>query len=103
MKENIENRSLNYIQALIYTERDCDPSIGEYSLIITGFVGSLDLSSDGGVDDITLIKDAIENNVDFLALPAEGFTDVLLRESGEWEGESWHKYYEVERIVMNSA
>ena len=102
-REQLEDRSVNYVQALIQTENDCDPSIGEYSLSITGFVGSLDLSSIGGVDDISLIKDAIENHVDFVSLPPEGWTEVLLKESGEWDDVFWHKYYEVVSVVMNAA
>jgi len=102
-KQRLEDRSVNYVQALIQTESDCDPSIGEYSLSITGFIGSLDLSSGGGTDDISLIKDAIENHVDFTSLPPEGWTEVLLKESGEWEDSFWHKYYEIASVVMNAV
>lgn len=102
-REQLEDRSVNYVQVLIHTESDCDPSIGEYSLSIIGFIGSLDLSSAGGADDISLIKEAIENHIDFVSLPPEGWTEVLLRESGEWEDVFWHKYYEIEQVVMNAA
>lgn len=102
-RELIEDRSVNYAQALIQTESDYNPSIGEYSLSITGFTGSLDLSSSGGTDDISLIKDAIENHVDFLSLPPEGWTEITLKESGEWDDVFWHKFYVIENIVMNAA
>jgi hypothetical protein len=102
-RQLLEDRSVNYVQALISTEQDCDPSIGEYSLSIIGFIGSLDLSSVGGVDDISLIKEAIENHIDFTRLPNEGWTEILLKESGEWEDVFWHKYYEIERIVKNES
>jgi len=102
-RELMVDRSVNYVQALIQTESDCDPSIGEYSLSITGFTSSLDLSGHGGTDDISLIKNAIENHVDLLRLPPEGWTEVTLRESGEWEDVFWHKFYVIENIVMNVA
>jgi hypothetical protein len=97
--QRIEDRSINFVQVFISTEHDCDPHEGEYSLVLGSFIGGLDLSSIGGVDDISLIKDCIENNLESLNLPAEGTTEVVLRESGEWEGYNWHKYYEIERAV----
>ena len=100
IKQNIENRPINYVSILLNTEKDCDPSDGEYSLVIISFIGSLDLSSYGGVDDISLIKESIENNIDFSKLPEEGTTEIILKESGEWEGLFWHKYYEIERFCI---
>ena len=97
--QRIEDRSINFVQVFIRTEHGCDPHEGEYSLVLGSFIGGLDLSSTGGVDDISLIKDCIENNLESLNLPAEGTTEVVLRESGEWEDVFWHKYYEIERVV----
>ena len=97
--QRIEDSSINFVQVFVETELDCDPSEGEYSLTIISFIGSLDISSIGGVDDISLIKDCIVNNLDALKLPPEGATEVVLRESGEWEDVFWHKYYEIERVV----
>lgn len=102
-KENIEDRSVNYVSVNITLESGCDPEDGEYGLHITSFIGSLDLSSYGGVDDISLIKEAVENDVDFSKFPKEGTVKVILKESGEWEGYSWHKYYNVERVTVFEA
>ena len=97
--QRIEDRSINFVRVFIHIEHDCDPHEGEYSLVLGSFIGDLDLSSIGGVDDISLIKDCVENNLESLNLPPEGATEVVLRESGEWEGYNWHKYYEIERVV----
>lgn len=83
----------NIVNVTMFLESGCDPSDGEYGLNITQFIGALDISAAGGVDDITLIKDAIENNIDFSALPKEGFVEIRLKESGEREDVFWHKYY----------
>jgi hypothetical protein len=96
-KQILNEGAVNYIEVYIYTELGCKPSDGEYSMAINSFFGSLDISSAGGVDDVSLVKDCIENNLDEIKLPVEGCTQVILKESGEWEDLFWHKYYEVER------
>jgi hypothetical protein len=98
--EKIEDRTINFIEVCIYTELGCDLNEGEYSIIINSFIGTLDISSIGGVDDISLIKDCIENSLDDIQLANEGCTQLILKESGEWEGYSWHKYYEVHRVCV---
>lgn len=97
MKNTIDNPI--YVRVAITTESGCDATDGEYSLELTGFTGALDIDSPGGVDDISLIKEAIEDHVDFSSLPKEGITLVTLRESGEWEDVFWHKYYVVEHTL----
>ena len=98
-KQKIESRQVNYVQVMITVESGCDPKEGEYGVEICGFIGSLDISSVGGVDDISLIKEAIEEHVDISEFPKEGQLEVILKESGEWEDMFWHKYYVVERIA----
>lgn len=102
-KEKIEDRSVNYVSINIALESGCDPEDGEYGLYITSFIGSLDLSSHDGVDDISLVKEAVENDIDFSKFPEEGTVKVILKESGEWEGYSWHKYYAIERMTVFDA
>ena len=101
--QRIADRSVNYVEVCIYTELGCNPSEGEYNMVVNSFIGSLDISSIGGVDDVSLIKDCIENNLDEIKLPKEGCTQVILKESGEWEDVFWHKYYEIERVVAFEA
>lgn len=98
-REQLTDRVINYVSVLIYTESGCYPEDGEYSLVISSFIGSLDINSPGGADDVSLIKECVENNIDFTKLPKEGITEVILKESGEWEDVLWNKYYIVERIV----
>ena len=97
-KERIEDRAVNYVEVCIYTESGCNVEDGEYSMRIISFIGTLDISSIGGVDDISLVKACIEENLDDLRLPEEGCAQVILKESGEWEDNHWLKYYELERV-----
>lgn len=85
----------NIVEVMIGTELGCDIEEDEYSIHISGFLGSIDLSQPGGTDDASLIKDCIDNNIHLLKLPEEGHTRVILIESGEWEGFGFHKYYEI--------
>lgn len=98
--ERIEDRPVNYVSVVIYTEAGCDPLKDEYTAIVASFVGSLDISSPGGVDDVSLVKEAIANSIEDFNLPEEGVTQVVLKESGEWEDVFWHKYYIVERVCI---
>lgn len=102
-REQLHERPINYVCVVIYTEEGCSPEEGEYGLSLCSFIGALDLSAPGGTDDIQLVKDAVENEIDFKLLPIEGETEVILRESGEWEDVFWHKYYEVKRVTMMEA
>lgn len=97
--QKLESREVNIVQVAINVESGCNPHDGEYSLHICGFIGSLDLSSYGGVDDVSLIRDCVENNLDEINLPSEGTCILTLEESGEWEGFNWLKYYIVKRCV----
>lgn len=96
--ERLEDRPINYISVQLTIESGCNPNEGEYGLYISSFIGCLDICSAGGVDDITLAKECIDNDLDFEKLPNEGHAEIILKESGEWEGYSWHKYYEIERF-----
>ena len=88
----------NYVKAVVSLTTE---STSDYYVCIDSFIGNLDISSSGGADDISLIKDCINNNLEDWAikLPAEGFCEILLKESGEWEGMGWHKYYEIENVM----
>jgi len=79
--QQLEDRSVNFVEVCIYTELGCDPSEGEYSMI----------------------KDCIENNFEEIELAKEGCTQVILKESGEWEDVFWHKYYVIERVCAFEA
>ena len=97
--ERLEDREVNTVEVTIGVESGCNPFDGEYSLHIAGFIGALDIGAVGGVDDVSLIKDCIENNLEELPLPEEGHCSVTLEESGEWEDVFWHKYYIVKKAV----
>ncbi len=100
-REQLKDRQLNYISIFLNTESGCNALKGEYTLCIESFIGVLDISS--VVDDIVLVKECIENHFDFSLLPEEGTTEIILKESGEWEDVFWHKYYEIERVCVFAA
>ena len=95
---------MNIVNVSIQTESGCDPLEGEYIAHITGFVGTLDITQVGGLDDATLIKECIDNAImcNDINLCEEGFEEVRLIESGEWEDVFWHKYYVIMPEVDNS-
>jgi hypothetical protein len=91
------------VDVVIQTESGCDPSDGEYTALITGFVGALDITAVGGTDDATLIKEAVDEAImnNDIELCEEGFKEVRFIESGEWEDVFWHKYYVLMPEVNN--
>lgn len=98
--QELKDRPINYVSLVISLESGCNPQDGEYSLHLGSTSGALDLNSVGGVDDITLIKECIEEYILSTEFPDEGYVDVMLKESGEWEGWNWQKYYELERACI---
>lgn len=99
---DIRDRSVNTVSVHITLESGCDWREGEYNLTLNGLLGSLDLNTLGGVDDITLIQDAVFDVLeDKIGDRCEGCLELTLQESGEWEGYNWHKYYIVIRSVFH--
>lgn len=101
-RQKLSDRPVNIIPVWITTESGCDPEQGEYSLYISNFIGSLNINAPGGVDDISLVIQAIQE-MDFSKLPSEGNTQVILEESGEWEDVFWNKYYVIKRVCCIEA
>ena len=100
-RQRLEDREINYVNLTIRCDPGCKMKHGEYSIEINAFIGVLDLSSYGGVDDISLIKEEIEEFMSKVEFPEDSFVcSVVLRESGEWEDVFWHKYYKVERYII---
>lgn len=95
----MKNMPMNIVRVGIHLEEGCDWEKGDYSLHLEGFIGSLDLNRAGGVDDINLIKDAVENELeDIIRCKGVGYFSMTLREDGEWEDVFWHKYYTVVEV-----
>ena len=94
---------MNIVNVAIQTESGRDPLEGEYTACITSFVGALDITAAGGSDDVTLIKEAVDDAImhNEIQLCEEGFEEVRLMESGEWEDVFWHKYYVIMPEVNN--
>ena len=94
---------MNIVDVIIHTESGCNPLDGEYTAFITNFVGALNLTAFGGVDDATLIKEAVDEAImnNDIELCEEGFKEVRFQESGEWEDVFWHKYYVIMPEVKN--
>lgn len=100
MSVGSDTRTWNFVTVEIQTESGCDWRKDEYGMRITGVLGSLELQSPGGSDDVSLIRDCIENNFDFEQMPAEGIATVVLRETGEREDVFWNKYYVIEHCCI---
>lgn len=97
VKARLEDRTINYVGVSICIEKDCNVQEGEYSIAITGFIGGLDINSPGGVDDISLIKECVDEYILNSNYSGDLVIDLILKESGEWEDVFWNKYYIVER------
>lgn len=97
-KQGIGDRRINTVAVLVTTEDDCDPKEGEYDLTVSQIIGELDIRSLGGRDDVSLIQEAISEWIGTADLPEHGITEVVLRESGEWQDVYWVKWYEVDRV-----
>jgi hypothetical protein len=78
----------NTVRAIVFTEKDCDPKDGEYSVFIQQIIGLF------GEDDYGLVKEAINECLDDLDLFPEGWCEVTLIETGEQQDVFWHKYYQ---------
>jgi len=78
--KKIETPTSNIIvEVELQTENGCNPYEDEYTLSLIGFVsGSLNINQIGGYDDITLIKDAIQENLNDFKFPIEGHVNVVL-------------------------
>jgi hypothetical protein len=100
-KQKLEDREINYVKVGILTEMYDAEECDSYNLEILELIGSLNINLAGGLDDISLIKECIENNLEMIDLPEEGFTVILLKESGEWEDVFWNKYYEIISIFKH--
>lgn len=87
-----------YAQVIMTIESGCNVQDGEYSLKIVGLCGALCIDVPGGVDDAHLITECIQDHFDFNEAPAEGCVHFIVRESGEREDMSWHRYFEIERF-----
>lgn len=98
-KQRIETRSVNYVNLMLRVELGHE--VDEYTIELTGILGNLDIWTRDGADDISLIRECIESNINELKLPKEGWVDVVLKESGEWQDVFWCKWYEIERVVVN--
>lgn len=98
--ERLEDRPLQYAEVYLSKEPGSVAEDREYSICLTGFIGGLSLSNNGGQDDAYLITDCIENDALDQIPDSAANVCIVLRESGEWEGFSWHKYFEVSRITV---
>lgn len=67
----------------VHVDCGCSAEKDEYSINITGLCGQLDISSFGGVDDVSLIVACLKNHAELEKLPTASITTFVLRETGE--------------------
>ena len=97
--QRIEDRPINIVTMTVFLEEGCSFDLGEYSLEMTGLIGSLSLSNKFGSGDMDLIKERVEEDLLEHGLEPGRPLLITLEESGEWEDVHWHKYYKVTRRV----
>ena len=101
----IEDRVINYVGVRLRAETDADIEAGEFTTHIDSVIGSLNtcpIHTRNGVDCVSLINECIRENMEEIMLYPGSSAFVVLRESGEWEGWRWLKYYVVERVNVFS-
>ena len=87
------DRVMKKVDVLLWLDKGCSKSEGEYSIHLQSFSEPLEIGQPGGVDDVSLILNCIANGVDEIELPEETCVCVSLEESGEREDVFWNKYY----------
>lgn len=92
--QQLEDMQLNKVRCQVEVNED-----EEKYVKIIGFTGLLDISNYGGVDDISLIKDCINECDDLTHINDDTVYVVDVSESGEWEDVFWNNYYVVDKII----
>lgn len=96
----------NFAIVHLRTDAGCNPLKGEYSISLVSMLMPLQIGGGTG-DDVPLIEDCIAEAIHSKGykLPAEGLTEIRLKESGELEGYDWYKYYEVEdwQVIVDDS
>ena len=91
----MQNKTVNRVNLTIFVEPGCSLEEGEYKLTLHSSLEGLDINASGGVDDISLIKDCIENNIESLPNVTEGYIGIVVEEDGEQEDVFFNKYYTI--------
>lgn len=86
------------ITVLITIEGGCDFQSGEYDVELLSFTEPLILTAPGGTDDISLVLDAIPENITVAESDKTEIFKATFVESGEWEDVFWHKWYDLESV-----
>jgi len=90
--------SFNVYEVTIHTELGCKVEEGEYRVFINRVIrGAI------GQDDFDKVAEAVAEEIDTLALPAEGATSFVVYESGEREDVFWSKFYRIDRATLAKA
>ncbi len=100
-KASISDRMHNIVKVGI--QLDGDWTEEKYQIYIESIIGSLKVDVPGGVDDIYLIKNAIsENEEKIFDDLEEGYIEIHMQESGEWDDVFWNSWYEITKIVRHN-
>lgn len=99
--EEQKEENKNKIICRMFVESGCNPLDGEYYLYMVSSSLPIDICSHGGVDDISLVKEVIENEISAWIIPKECCIEIYLKESGEWDDVFWNKYYIIEKYEID--
>lgn len=83
------------VRLSVFVEDGCNPEEEEYSLEITGLIGTINITGVGGECDIDLIKECFEEDCKEHVKEC-GIYYFDLIESGEQQDVFFNKFYELE-------
>lgn len=100
-REQLKDREQNIVKVGIHLEGDWREK--EYQIRIMSFCGALLIDVPGGHDDPYLIGNAIEEDAENVFQDLEeGYIEVWMIESGEWQDQAWCKWYEITKVLRHS-
>lgn len=95
---------MNVVKVKVECEDGCTIENEEYSLNIYQFLGSLDINSVGGIDDISLIKECCDDYLlskdEYISRKEAFVVDMTLSEVEEYEDVFINKYYQVSESIF---
>ena len=91
---------MNIVTVQIVTESGCNPREGEYALKLAQIIGALDIYSDNGSGDISLIRECAFEYICDNELPAEALIELVMREESARDDVFISRWYEVETAAV---
>lgn len=91
---------MNIVKVKIITESGCNPREGEYEMLLTQIIGGLDILTQTGGGDISLIRECVAEYVSENDMPADAIIGLVMKEKREREDVIVSRWYEVESATV---